>query len=169
MLVSILSNIMIFNMPQCAGFDKVCARKAVWSRSRWLDKWWKHSVPWPSSQYGLSLSLLGCMHTHSEHFKGFTWKKMHLHYFTFDIKTSYFNVILSVWFPLEESLWITDLVFFFNVYIIHMLGFCEKIIVVGDVVEESLILELCGYSSMFTLLKIKSSYEYLEDMIKESR
>ena len=40
--------------------------------------------------------------------------------------------------------------------------------VVGDVVEESLILELCGDSSMFTLLKIKSSYEYLEDMIKES-
>ena len=119
----------------------------------------------PSNMVSLSLPPLPpapsprrCMHTHSEHFKGFTWKKMHLNYFTFDIKTSYFNVILSVWFPLEESLWITNLVFFFNVYIIHMLGFCEKIIVVGDVVEESLILELCGYSSMFTLLKIKLSY-----------
>ena len=51
----------------------------------------------------------------------------------------------------------------------HMLGLCEKIMVAGDVVEESLILELCVDSSMFTLLKIKSSYEYLEDMIKESR
>ena len=55
-----------------------------------------------------------------------------------------------------------------------MLGLCEKIIVAGDVVGESLILEpiralLCGDSSMFTLLKIKLSYEYLEDIIKESR
>ena len=49
-----------------------------------------------------------------------------------------------------------------------MLGVCKKIIVVGDVVE-GLILQLCGDSSMFALLKIKSSYEYLEDMIKESR
>ena len=65
MLISILSNIMIFNMPQCAGFDKVCAKKAVWSRSRWLDKWWKHFVPWPSFQYGLSLSLSPLMHAHT--------------------------------------------------------------------------------------------------------
>ena len=69
------------------------------------------------------------------------------------------RIIVNHWFGL----------FFFNVYIMHVLGFCEKIIVAGDAVKESLILELCGDRSMFTLLKIKSSYEYLQDMITESR
>ena len=84
MLVSILSNIMIFNMPQCVGFDKICATKAVWSRSRCLDKWWKHSIPWPSFQYGLSLSLLMHAHTHIQSIlkdslvKKCVWTTLHL-------------------------------------------------------------------------------------------
>ena len=170
MLVSILSNIMIFNMPQCAGLDKICATKAVWSRSRWLDKRWKHSVPWPSFQYGLSLSLSlspdACTHIQSilkdSLGKKCTWTTLHLSlkcvlfqcYFKGLISIG--RIIVNHWFGL----------FFQFVYHAKPV-LCEKIIVAGDVVKESLILELCGDSSMFTLLKIKSSYEYLEDMIKE--
>ena len=86
MLVSILSNIMIFNIPQCAGFDEVCATKAVWSWSCWLDKQWKHFVPWPSFQYGLSLSLSPNACTHIQSIlmdslgKKCIWTTLHLTY-----------------------------------------------------------------------------------------
>ena len=87
--------IMIFNKRQGAEFDKVCATKVIWSQSHWIDLDSTHSVPWPLS-LSLSLSL-------------YTWH----------LDVSHFDVIYNVWFPLEESLWITRFRFIDLICICH--------------------------------------------------